>query len=88
MGEKITYKDFEIGQKVILTGTGCDQDKEYFYNIYLTLGKEYEITDLDFHFPDKICIKRDNGHGAFMDIKYFDNISIVREKNIDKLLKD
>jgi len=88
MGEKLTYKDFEIGQKVILTGTGSPQDKEYFYNIYLTLGKEYEITDLDFHFHDKICIKRDNGKGVFMDIKYFENKSVVREKNIDKLLKD
>ena len=85
-----TYKDFEIGQNVVLTGTldgDSEKEKEELYNIYLTLGKTYEITDLDFHFPNSICITKDNGYGMFINIKYFDNVQRQREIIIDKLLK-
>ena len=88
MSDKLTYKDFEIGQKVILTGTGKPTDKEDFYNWYMTIGKEYEIIDLDFHFPDKICVTKDNGGGSFFAIENFDHTAILREENINKLLKD
>lgn len=83
---KLTYKDFKIGQTVLLSGCGEKQEEEMLYNIYLTLGNYYVITDLDFHFPNKICINKDNGGGIFIDIKYFDNVQKQRDINIDKLL--
>jgi len=87
---KLTYKDFIIGQKVVC----CESEKankEDLYNIYLTVGKTYTITDLDFHFHDKICVKKDNGGGAFFPIEYFvdekEMIRISREKKLKRIIK-
>lgn len=85
MNKKLTYEDFEIGQKVILSGNG-EWDEEQYYDIYLTIGNEYEITDLDFHFPDSVCIVKDNGYSGFMKIEHFDDRAVLREQSIDKLL--
>jgi len=89
---KLTYKDFEIGQKVVC----CESetyDKERLYDIWMTVGKIYTITDLDFHFPDKICVKTDNksSHGAFLPIECFadevEMLRISREKKIKRIVK-
>ena len=85
---KLTYKDFEIGQKVVC----CDQyDKEGLYNVYMTVGKTYTIIDLDFHFWDKICITKDNGGGMFFPIDNFvddaEMIRIDRERKLKRVLK-
>lgn len=86
--KKLTYKDFEIGQKVI-----CVESENYktedLYNIYLTVGKEYTITDLDFHFPDKICVKKDEDTGnAFFPIENFIIDPLyIRKKKLDTIIK-
>jgi hypothetical protein len=50
--DKLTYKDFKIGQKV----TCVKFDDNDFWNQHLTVGKSYKIEDLDFHFFDKLCV--------------------------------
>jgi hypothetical protein len=89
--KNLTYEDFEIGQKVICR-VSEKYDKERLYDIYLTEGKTYIITDLDFHFPDAICVKKDNKHEAFFPIEIFvDNeemIRISREKKLKRILKN
>lgn len=44
--EKLTYKDFKIGQKI--TCVKIDND---FYDQHLTKGKIYIVEDTDFHLP-------------------------------------
>lgn len=87
---KLTYKDFIIGQKVVC----CESEKankEDLYNWYLTAGKTYTITDLDFRFHDKICVKKDNYGDAFFPIVYFvdekEMIRISREKKLKRIIK-
>lgn len=82
---KLTYKDFKIGQKVV-----CRESKKYnkdnLYDIYMTVGKIYTITDLDFHFPYSICIKKDNGGSMFLPIDNFvDEIEMIRMNRERKL---
>jgi hypothetical protein len=88
---KLTYKDFEIGQKVVC----CESEKynkENLYDMYMTVGKTYTIIDLEFHFPDGLCVEKDNGHGAFFPIDTFvdeaEMIRIMRTKKIKRLLDD
>lgn len=81
---KLTYEDFEIGQIVTLI-------EELPFDNGTVVGKRYEIEDLDFHFPDSICIKWGsalNRKYGFFKIKYFESESYLREKKIDKLLED
>lgn len=81
---KITYKDFKIGQKVICT------NRDESYDEWLTVGKEYKIKDLDFHFWDAICIKADNKQQGFYPIKFFTNeeelIRLTREKKLKRII--
>ena len=82
---KLTYKDFEIGQKVVC----CESEKynvDGLYDMYMTVGKTYTITDLDFHFWDAICITKDNGGGAFFPIDNFvDDAELKRLFRIKKM---
>lgn len=80
--EKLTYKDFKIGQKV--TCVAIDD----FYEQHLTVGKSYKIEDLEFHFPDAICVKSDNGKiSMFMPIKLFSDVKYIRKLKLEKLKK-
>lgn len=42
--QKLTYKDFKIGQKITCVKIDDIIDQ------HLTVGKSYKIDDLDFHF--------------------------------------
>jgi len=78
--ERLTYKDFKIGQKVICVAI------DDFYEQHLTIGKSYKIKDLEFHFPDTICVKSDNGiTSMFMPIKLFTDIKYIRKLKLEKL---
>ena len=87
---RLTYKDFEIGQKVV-----CCESKKYneedLYDMYMTVGKEYTIIDLDFHFPYSICVTKDNKTGGFFPIDNFvdeqEMKRIMREKKLKRVLK-
>jgi len=82
--EKLTYKDFKIGQIV----TCVKFDDLDFWNQHLTIGKQYKIEDLDFHFFDKICVTSDNEKVTmFMSIKFFSDIKYVRKLKLEKIKK-
>ena len=80
--KELTYRDFEIGQKVRCTKF------EDFYEQHLTVGKLYTITDLDFHFWDKICIKTNrNKTGMFIPIKFFTlSLNELRKKKLNRIV--
>ena len=87
-----THKDFKIGQSVMCVGDINDPDFNFYSdNGHLTPGKYYTITDIDFHFPDSIAVETDGGYGNKMDmfckIKFFDNISELRDKKLEEILK-
>jgi len=85
-----TYKDFKIGQKVHCYSLDREfdsskgvPDKE-FWEQHLTPGKDYIIEDVDWHFPDKIVVKSDNGKlSQFTPISFF--VSTLQEERDDKI---
>lgn len=85
--EKLTYKDFKIGQKVTcIKVTDENRLLDDFYEQHLTIGKSYEIEDLDFHFPEKICVGSDNGKvSMFMPIEFFTDIKYLRNLKLKKI---
>ena len=56
------------------------------------IGNSYEIIDLDYHFPNSICIRIINKEAdniiGFYNIEYFEPRIARREKKIDELLRD
>lgn len=82
--EKLTYKDFKIGQIV----TCVKFEDNDFWDQHLTIGKQYVIEDLDFHFFEKLCIKSDNGKShMFMPIIFFSDVKMIRKLKLDKIKK-
>ena len=77
--QKITYKDFKIGQRITCVKIDDTVDR------HLTVGKIYKIRDLDFHFPDSICVKTDSKITMFIKIQYFLDIQFVRNLKLNKL---
>ena len=87
---KLTYKDFKIGQVIQCIKqnsdnyNGGDPDNER-----LILGEKYTITDIDLHFPDRICVKLKGPyyhHEEFVPIDCFNNIQHIREFKINQIL--
>ena len=85
----ITYKDLKIGD--ILT---CVKLKTNDYNggdvdnERLILGDHYKVTDIDYHFPDRVCVKLKGPyyfHQEFVPIECFDLISAIRDKKLKDL---
>lgn len=78
----VTYKDFKIGQKVI-----CYKVDDFVENQHLTIGKTYIVEDVDFHFPDTIVVRSDNGRvSMFFNIAYFiSDIKTIRKEKLKKI---
>ena len=92
-GIEKTYKDFKIGETVTCVCVDTDRLDKDFLEQHLTLGKDYIITDIDFHFPDSIVVKSDNGKiSMFFPIECFTDdaelIRLTREKKLKRILKD
>lgn len=89
---KLTYKDFKIGQK--LTCVKLDTEGYNggdFDNERLILNETYTIKDLDFHFPDRVCVKLRGPyyhHPEFVPIECFCDIAYIRDKKLDIILGD
>lgn len=80
--KEITYKDFKIGQYV--TCVKIDD----FIEQHLTVGKRYKIEDLDFHFPNTICVRSDNNKiSLFIHIDYFIDNQYIRKLKLQKIEK-
>jgi hypothetical protein len=86
--EKLTYKDFKIGQKVTCLKTCHEGNNDDFYEQHLTVGKVYKIEDVDFHFPEKIVVRSDNNKvSMFMPIEFFTDVKYMRKLKLDKIKK-
>jgi len=90
---KVTYKDFRIGEKIICRQRETiDMDLDGFLfieeNERLIPGEEYEITDLDYHFPDRVCVKLKGPYyysDEFVPISCFETTAMIRERKLKKL---
>ena len=91
MNSKLTYKDFKIGQVVACVKlntdhyNGGDEDNER-----LILGEKYTITDVDYHFHDRVCVKLKGPfyyHDEFVPIECFVDIVYMRDLKINEILK-
>lgn len=85
-----TYLDFKEGEKVL-----CVKNQTEFYqggdigNERIIIGKYYTIYDLDFHFPDKICVKLSGPyyrHQEWIPIECFEDVNSIRDYKIDQIL--
>lgn len=54
MCQKKTYKDFSIGQTLLCVK---NTTPDYFDDERLVTGTYYKVTDVDYHFHDKICVQ-------------------------------
>ena len=91
MGEfKLTYKDFEIGQTLICVKlNACGYFGGEPENERLILDGKYVISDIDFHFPDRVCVKLIGPyyrHHEFVPIECFIGLAELRDYKIDKIL--
>ena len=76
----LTYKNFKIGQKV--TCVKVDDSVEE----HLSIGKTYTIKDVDFHFPNSICVRSDNRKvSMFFNIAYFTGVKELRKAKLKKI---
>lgn len=91
MENKLTQKDFKIGQ--VLTCVKLNHDNYNggdFDNERLILGEKYTITDLEFRFPDRVCVKLKGPyyfHEEFVPIECFCDLAYMRDMKIDKILQ-
>jgi hypothetical protein len=87
---KLTHKDFEIGQMLICVNLNTDNYKGgEIDNERLILGEKYKIIDIDFHFPNSLCVKLKGPyyfHEEFVPIECFVDIEGNRKYKIDKIL--
>jgi len=87
---KLTYIDFKVGQVLTCVKlnthdyNGGDEDNER-----LIIGEKYKITDLEFRFPDRVCVKLKGPyyfHEEFVPIECFADIAYLRDMKIDQIL--
>lgn len=88
----LDHDNFRVGQKLICKKLEAEGSPIDFTEQHLTIGKEYEISDIDFHFPDSICIKKlDGGSTMFMRTELFmddnDYKRLVLNKKLKKIKK-
>jgi hypothetical protein len=97
------YSDYKIGEKIFCCKLHRKENEERdkrensnnyyknldikFYEEHLTVGKSYKIKDLDFHFPDSVCVKSDNKRTGFYPIEFFvDDLIMLRKKKINRII--
>jgi hypothetical protein len=88
MENKLTYSDFKIGQTLTCIKLGAGYYGGDSDNERLILGERYVIEDLDWHFPNRVCIKLKGPfyfHSEFVPIECFCDISDLRDKKLKQL---
>lgn len=87
---KLTQRDFKEGQILTCIKLKCDgYNGGEVDNERLILGEKYVITDLDFHFPDRVCVKLKGPyyfHEEFVPIECFCDMAYIRNEKIEKIL--
>jgi len=89
--ERIYYRDldWEIGDWITCTKLEAEGNPKDVIEQHLTIGKKYKIDDLDFHFPESVCIKtKINKTGIFLRCSLFVNdLKSIRNKKLDQINK-
>lgn len=93
---KLTFKDFKVGDIVICVKQTVESLSGNYYggepdNERLIIGENYKIEDVDFHFPNSICVKLKGPyyyHSEFVPIECFSDIAYVRDLKINKILNE
>lgn len=78
------YSDFKEGEFVICIS--LTDNKGISYGDRVELGKEYLIVDLEYRFPNAICIKISNKRSEFLPISLFHDKAAERVFKIDKII--
>jgi hypothetical protein len=86
---QLTYKDFKVGQELICV----KQDTENYNggekdNERLILGETYKITDVEYHFPNSVCVQLIGPiyfHDEFVPIECFSDVAYIRDKKLKDL---
>ena len=81
---------YKIGQtvKCISLSSELSGSKD-FWSDRLILGETYTINDIDFHFPDRLCVELKGPyyyHSEFVPVDLFHNIIEMRDMKIDEIL--
>jgi len=87
MKKEKTWSDLKlkIGDTLRCIDFGNDKD---FLEQHLTIGKQYIIEDLEYHFPNSVCVKTDNNVFMFFKIKIFLlDIKSIRKKKLLQITK-
>lgn len=88
---KFSYKDYKIGQKVVCYKNSMESDGG-FWDERLIVGEEYEVNDVDFHFPTRISVKLKGPfyhHVEFVPIElFYDDVKEKRDKKLKILLNE
>lgn len=82
---KLTYKDFKVGQKLVCIKQTTDT---YLDDERLILNEVYIINDLDFHFPNSVCVKLQGPyyhHYEFVPIECFSDVAHNRNIKFEEL---
>ncbi len=82
-----TGHDFKIGDVVICGKLPYDH---YEWYERLVEGDEYEILDIDFHFPGKICVKFNTefySNSGFVPEEFFNTKQALRNQKLKQILK-
>jgi hypothetical protein len=95
MENKLNQKDFKIGQVLTCVKLDHKSFKGDYYggepnNERLILGEKYTITDLEYRFPDRVCVKLKGPHyfhEEFVPIECFCDLVYMRDFKIDKILQ-
>lgn len=95
MENKLTYKDFKIGEVLTCVKLNHESISGNYYggdpdNERLILGEKYTITDLEFRIPDRVCVKLKGPyyfHEEFVPIECFCDLAYMRDMKIDKILQ-
>lgn len=82
---ELKYSDFKIGQEIICikqTAEGYLDDER------LILNESYTITDVDWHFPNKVCVKLKGPyytHEEFVPIECFSDLAYKRNLKLEEI---
>lgn len=80
-------KNYKIGDTIICVKSVTDG---YIDDERLIVGESYTITDIDIHFPNKVCVKLKGpyySHEEFVPDDCFSNVAAIREYKINQILQ-
>ena len=85
--KEVKYEELKliVGQKILCTN--LDDPCNDLWEQHLTIGKQYIVEDLEWRFPDRVCVKSDNGKThMFMPCKFFvPNMKAIRKAKLEKI---